>query len=202
MGHAAIDLTGQTFDQLTVVERVFIEGRRNALWRCRCSCGGEAVVGSRALRTGHTTSCGCKRAVTTRENQNCRILKLVASKTDEEMAISRKFTEYRGASKQLGRVFELTLEEFSVLVRADCHYCGTPPFSGFQPRSRRRGKVLLNGVDRVDCKLGYVRSNVVPCCKHCNKAKLDRTEEEFVEHCLKVVLRHERKGANATAKRA
>jgi 5-methylcytosine-specific restriction endonuclease McrA len=126
---------------------------------------------------------------------------MVASRTDQEMAINRMMTEYRGAAREFGRVFDLTTEEFSALVLADCHYCGTAPFSGFAPRSSRRRKVLLNGIDRVDSAKGYRRDNVVTCCKHCNKAKLDRTEEEFVEHCRRVVAHHERR-ANARAQGA
>jgi hypothetical protein len=53
---AAIDLTGQRFGRLTVIERA--EGRYTP-WRCRCSCGNETVVISINLRRGNTKSCGC-----------------------------------------------------------------------------------------------------------------------------------------------
>ncbi len=49
----------------------------------------------------------------------------------------------------------------------------------------------MNGVDRVDSSRGYVKDNVVSCCKHCNLAKRDRTAEDFIKHCRKVVLRQE-----------
>ena len=54
----AIDLTGQIFERLTVIER---NGALNGSvsWRCRCDCGNELVVRSRALRGGATKSCGC-----------------------------------------------------------------------------------------------------------------------------------------------
>jgi hypothetical protein len=49
-----IDITGQRFNALTVLE--YIGNRR---WRCRCDCGQETVVFSTNIRRGHTTSCGC-----------------------------------------------------------------------------------------------------------------------------------------------
>ena len=57
----AIDLTGQRFGRLTVVEFVGTDKRGNALWKCKCDCGNETVVRYSNLKSGHTTSCGCFR---------------------------------------------------------------------------------------------------------------------------------------------
>lgn len=56
-----IDITGQTFGRLTVLERAGSRDRK-ALWRCRCSCGQDAIVIGKLLRSGHTKSCGCWRS--------------------------------------------------------------------------------------------------------------------------------------------
>ena len=61
-----LDLTGQRFGMLTVVEYAGKAMAKNlkygtALWRCACDCGGEAVVRSSNLRRGITASCGCLR---------------------------------------------------------------------------------------------------------------------------------------------
>lgn len=70
----AASLAGQAFGRLTVVED---SGRRlkggAVVWRCACSCGGEAYVITANLRSGNTTSCGClqverSRAANRREN--------------------------------------------------------------------------------------------------------------------------------------
>ena len=53
-----LDLTGQRFGKLTVLEPAENIGSRTA-WRCRCSCGRETVVRTLHLRNGHVTSCGC-----------------------------------------------------------------------------------------------------------------------------------------------
>jgi len=53
------DITGQTFGNLTVIEYSGRDIYRNAQWRCKCACGGEAIASITHLRSGHTQSCGC-----------------------------------------------------------------------------------------------------------------------------------------------
>ena len=53
-----IDLTGQRFGKLTVMERAPNQ-RTKTMWRCRCDCGGSTVVSRDNLRSGHTKACGC-----------------------------------------------------------------------------------------------------------------------------------------------
>lgn len=54
-----IDLTNQTFGDLTAIAKA-TNGGRAIRWTCRCACGNQAVVFSCHLRKGHSTSCGCK----------------------------------------------------------------------------------------------------------------------------------------------
>jgi hypothetical protein len=55
-----INITGQTFNRLTVVSRADNVGTR-AAWNCVCACGKNVCVDGKKLRTGHTKSCGCYR---------------------------------------------------------------------------------------------------------------------------------------------
>ena len=53
-----IDLTGQKFGRLTVIERHgVIDG--HAAWLCKCDCGNTTIVNGRNIRSGVTKSCGC-----------------------------------------------------------------------------------------------------------------------------------------------
>jgi hypothetical protein len=54
-----IDLAGQVFDRLNVVEFAGKDKYGKPLWSCRCICGEEIVVSSNSLRSGSTKSCGC-----------------------------------------------------------------------------------------------------------------------------------------------
>lgn len=58
-GNGFVDMAGQTFGHLTVLKQApSIDGA--AAWRCRCGCGGEAIVKGTALRKGSRVSCGCR----------------------------------------------------------------------------------------------------------------------------------------------
>jgi len=56
---ALIDLTGQRFGRLTVLDRASNDAGGRARWRVRCDCGEERTVWGQALRRGGTRSCGC-----------------------------------------------------------------------------------------------------------------------------------------------
>ena len=53
-----IDLTGQKFGKLTVIQRAK-STNKNAKWLCRCDCGNCSTVFGADLRSGRTQSCGC-----------------------------------------------------------------------------------------------------------------------------------------------
>lgn len=56
-----IDLAGQRFGKLTVLEITNERKNRQVVWKCHCDCGKITYVVGQALRTNHTTSCGCSR---------------------------------------------------------------------------------------------------------------------------------------------
>ena len=53
-----IDLTGQRFGRLTVIQYDHAE-HDGAHWLCKCDCGNEKVIAGYLLRNGATKSCGC-----------------------------------------------------------------------------------------------------------------------------------------------
>lgn len=61
-----IDLTGQKFGRLTVID--YHHSNNGAYWLCKCSCGNESVVSGRSLRYGTTKSCGCGSKEQARKN--------------------------------------------------------------------------------------------------------------------------------------
>lgn len=65
-----IDLTGQRFGRLTVIEKAPARhGCTSAVWRCKCDCGNETVVRGVVLRRGKSNSCGCLRSEYWREQK-------------------------------------------------------------------------------------------------------------------------------------
>lgn len=63
----ALDIIGQRFGRLTVMERL---GNRGGyvIWRCRCDCGSLVEVPTRNLRSRGTVSCGCYRRELAQQN--------------------------------------------------------------------------------------------------------------------------------------
>ena len=50
-----LDLVGEKFNMLTVLEYI-----GKSTWKCKCDCGNIINVTTSHLRSGHTTSCGCR----------------------------------------------------------------------------------------------------------------------------------------------
>jgi hypothetical protein len=67
----AIDLTGQRFGRLTVLERGPNKGAKTH-WLCACDCGGTRLVGTGQLHSGRTQSCGCLQRERTCESNRSR----------------------------------------------------------------------------------------------------------------------------------
>lgn len=57
-----LDLTGHTYNLLTVVEESSKGLGGRVHWVCRCACGSTVTVASNNLRNGHTKSCGCHKS--------------------------------------------------------------------------------------------------------------------------------------------
>lgn len=86
MGRKAIDLIGQVFGDLTVIERAENDGNY-AQWRCICSCGKEKIIRGTSLRNGSSQSCGCKKGR--------KIINLTGQKIGKWTVLNREFLEDR-----------------------------------------------------------------------------------------------------------
>lgn len=54
-----IDITGQRFGKLTVIERSTPIGISPIRWKCQCDCGNTCETIAPRLKSGETQSCGC-----------------------------------------------------------------------------------------------------------------------------------------------
>lgn len=60
MPNHLIDLTSQTFGELTVIQRAdHNTNNGKPLWLCKCSCGNTKIIPGSSLRRGQSKSCGC-----------------------------------------------------------------------------------------------------------------------------------------------
>ena len=56
-----IDLTGQKFGKLTVIEMIYGSGDKKTYCRCKCDCGNEVIREQYGLKRTKMPSCGCAR---------------------------------------------------------------------------------------------------------------------------------------------
>ncbi len=54
-----IDMTGKSFERLSVISFAGVGRQNRASWNCICDCGCNVVVAGTHLRSGHVGSCGC-----------------------------------------------------------------------------------------------------------------------------------------------
>ena len=149
------DLKGRAFGRLEVIENTGERRHGNIVWLCQCSCGAKTQVRSRGLLSGKTRSCGCLQ----RETISLRTRK---------RPYEALYNHFRLVNKNKHPV-EISYEDFLEFTSTEnCHYCGGPV---------AWSKYDLNGngnrynLDRKNKLRGYVKGNLVVCCKRCNTAK-------------------------------
>lgn len=54
-----VELRGQRFSRLVVIERQGSNSFGNTTWACACDCGRRIIAAGGHLKSGHTRSCGC-----------------------------------------------------------------------------------------------------------------------------------------------
>lgn len=167
-----IDLSGQRFGLLLVKEALKVD-RRKTIWTCICDCGKVVEVSTGDLRSGNTSSCGCRghnRIGAKQAEQNLWLHSL------------KKGAQIRGLS------VEMDDQELLRIAQAPCAYCGhpAPRYTGARKRNKhhamKRGyefcaeyydsdPLFIQGIDRIDSCLSYVPGNCVACCAVCNQMK-------------------------------
>lgn len=67
----AVDICGQRFGRLVVLERAPDLSPKNARWLCLCDCGKETIAQGGTLKSGRQQSCGCyQREVATKHGKD------------------------------------------------------------------------------------------------------------------------------------
>ena len=176
-----INLTGKRFGWLLVLEyaytKVYSGKHYKAYWKCRCDCGVHKNINAQSLMHGYSKSCGC------RQHEAQKLQK-------GEAAFNCLYTDYKTGAVKRGYEFLLSKDDFRVITKQDCFYCGTKP-EQTSGTKRCNGSYVYNGIDRVDNNGGYVLNNCVACCSVCNYAKRDMSLENFIEHIKKICLHME-----------
>lgn len=158
---------GDTFGLWTVIfigDKLVTETehpRKAAL--CQCQCGKVQLIRKSDVLNGRST--GCRSCVN-------------SSRTTFESAMTEIFNNYKRSALDRNVLFSLSIEDFLLLVKSDCFYCGSEP----RTRAPRARDFFYNGIDRKDNAMGYQLENCVPCCGVCNRGKNNMPYEEWIEY--------------------
>lgn len=185
VGMKKLNLVGQKFTRLTVIECAIASNIDRSVWLCKCDCGNTKIVTSSKLKNGCVKSCGCL------NNEKRAERALIMSENN------RKYTPSEFTARRIWRVHysELFFEDFYELSQQNCYYCNSPPNNKQNAPARDKraaaatvaaGDFIYNGLDRVDNTKAHTKENCVPCCKICNYAKRDLTTEEFKEWIIRI----------------
>lgn len=91
----------------------------------------------------------------------------------EKSQKAHTYPSYSKSIKSRNVSMHLTNDEYQYLLCQPCHYCKCFPEGA-------------NGIDRVNSSLMYVKENCVPCCKTCNRLKLQLNLTQFNEKLIAI----------------
>jgi 5-methylcytosine-specific restriction endonuclease McrA len=156
-----IDLSGEVFGRLTVIEEHPERRWSQAVWRCRCECGADVVALSHLLRSGQTQSCGCLRVETTK----ARFAELRALRGEEQEAHFRRRQRRRreqrdGKSPNRGGVWKRDSANGETAL---CHLC--------QKIVHRSDPWIMEHLIPLWAEGRDSYANVAVACAPCAKAK-------------------------------
>ena len=142
-----LDLTGQRFGRLTVIERAQSKDK-NTAWRCKCDCGNYKIVSGPNLRAGKSRSCGCGviESVITR------------SKTHGESNRTRLYRIWKGMKDRCRRKSHINYERYGgrgITVCPEWEHS----YEKFRDWALSHGYRDNLTIDRIDNDKGYSPDN-------------------------------------------
>ena len=127
--------------------------------------------------------------------QHFTAIKGCKNRHSEESIYKHIYSRYKYSAKKRNYSFNLTYNEFKLIIKENCHYCNAAPKESGSSKSINKTDlpVLHNGIDRVNNIKGYSSFNVVPCCSICNIMKQTLEYEEFLNHISNIHNFHKNK---------
>jgi hypothetical protein len=155
-----LDLVGQTFGRLTVVEYSGLKNQ-SSLWKCSCSCGNVKIILGVSLTSGKTQSCGCYGRDRSAEYH-----------TIHGMCGTPEYNRYIGnrrreKSNLLDSGWTMDMERCLSKMFSECVVCGGAD------------RLATDHVYPLDLGYGLSPGNAVKLCVHCNSSKRNRTPSDL-----------------------
>lgn len=180
----------ERYGRLIVVGHAGKDARNKHLWECECDCGAKKIVVSDNLSSGKSKSCGCLLVEFLKKRGNQYGL----YENREDAILKVQYSHLKRRNTKISNSDCISFDLFVSLSKSNCEYCGLTHSKIINDRlnETKRGKLLsdtvvcCNGIDRIDSSIGYIESNVVPCCKYCNTAKNTMSINDFLNWVKRV----------------
>lgn len=180
--------SNQKFNKLTTISYT-----GKSIWLCQCECGSFTLIKTDKL--GKTKSCGCIKKEISNKNIKNAIAKRIRYSPTESSA-RRIWQSYCRIDKCTTKNPYISFEDFYLLSQNNCFYCGSVPSNRFnifcygyyknKNIIKNDGLFIYNGLDRINNNKPHTKDNCVSCCIICNRAKNNRSIEEFNEFIKKL----------------
>ena len=159
------NLTGKIFGKLTVL-KVDENLHRRLQWICQCECGNTKSVPSIYLKTGESSSCGCKLHVSGKNNPLWQGFEGISGKS---------WSRIKSAASKRNLKFSIDIKDIwnqYLKQNMKCALTGLP--------------IVMRdtaSLDRIDSSRGYEIDNIQWVHKKLNVMKWDLPQEDFVNFC-------------------
>lgn len=177
-----IDISGQKFGRLFVIERVDDYCSKNhkprVKYKCLCDCGKTLEVLKGSLISGSTSSCGCLRKERLAEKiwtgyeemsgTTIGIIKAGAKDRNFEYSVSNEFL-------------------WNLFIKQNRKCALTGYDIGFVRNCNKNTYQQTASLDRIDSSKGYIEGNVQWVHRDINKLKFDWTLDKFYKLCEDII---------------
>lgn len=191
-----IDIVGTRFGRLVVLSNTRTKNRYGQLfWHCRCDCGKEKSILGCNLRSGTSTSCGC-RSIENSQAQLRKIDRHGMLNSNARRSKAREGTDYIASNDPwyklaAGRWYLAKRTGISTEGFRSVHHFASYCKSIAPPVCPVFGKPLSfqdvafadwsYSIDRKDPTFGYIPANVHVISNKANLMKRDATPRELVQ---------------------
>ena len=153
-----IDLTGERFGRLKIIECAGSSPRGKAMWRAQCDCGESFLTHGEYLRSGHSKSCGCLRRSMGSSLGKARIIHGCSQVLSKPA--TRLYNIWCGMKKRCSSPKHVGWANYGGRGISVCPEWAAPTgFISFQQWALSNGYAAHLSIDRIDGNGNYEPSN-------------------------------------------
>lgn len=180
-----VNLLGQKFGLLTIIEEKPPTPRGHSSWLCKCDCGNEVVRTSTSMKRSQFSSCGCWH----REGADNPLYGGVGEISGNWFwNVIRRAASGRKSRYAIERKLEIDVKFIWNLFLKQERKCALSGIVLTFPKSGNKEdmKASTASLDRIDSSKGYLKDNVQWVHKDINRMKNVYSQEYFINMCKAV----------------